>query len=174
MRFLKFLLIFLFVANIVFAADKYFFMPNDAIKAEKEFINQIGLAEKSIDIAIYSFTNKNIKKALGKAAKKGVKIRIVTDKKGAYKKNRTGELAKLKNVAAYVLDGKSSKDEKYHGKMHLKIAIIDGKTVCHGSANWSKSAFGLNYETFIVQEDKDTAKKFSKFYDDILKNSSKF
>lgn len=157
-----------------FGENLYFFMPEMAKKAEKEFVKIINNAEKSIDVAIYSFTNKKIKKALAKAAKRGVKIRIVTDYKGAYKRNRTGELAKLKNVRAYVIKGKPARNGRYFGKMHLKLAIIDKKIICHGSANWSNSGFGLNYETFIVEKDTILAQKFLGFYEKILEKSKNF
>lgn len=174
MKFFKLFILLSLISFNTLLGDSYFFMPKEAKQAEKEFVKQIRNAKKNIDIAIYSFTNKKIKKALAKAAKRGVKIRIVTDRKGAYKKNRTGDLAKLKNVEAYTVKGKRSRNKAYHGKMHLKLAVIDNETICHGSANWSYSGFGLNYETFIVQKDRKLAGKFQKFYQRILEKSKKY
>ena len=58
--------------------------------------------------------------------------------------------------------------------MHQKIALIDDKVLILGSANWSYSGFGKNYEVVLILKDKDLAKKYSKFFDYIEKKATKF
>ena len=50
-------------------------------------------------------------------------------------------LAKYKNIKTYRLKGLLSKNKKYSGIMHIKMAVIDKKIVIFGSANWTYSAF---------------------------------
>lgn len=162
------------LSSFLLAEERIFFMPNDAKVAEKALIKAFNDAEKTIDIAIYSFTHKKISKALKKAAKRGVKINIITNEKDANKRNRTGYLGKYNNVNAFTLKGNKAKNGKYYGKMHLKVAIIDQKKIVHGSANWSYSAFGLNYETLIIDDTKSTVEKFNGYYKNLLKESKEF
>ena len=53
-----------------------------------------------------------------------------------------------------------SKNKKYSGIMHIKMAVIDKKIVIFGSANWTYSAFSKNYETLFVSKDYAMAKKY--------------
>lgn len=168
----KFILLLLFCS--LNATTNVFFMPDDAKNAQKKLLSVLNNAQKTIDVAIYSFTHKQIAKALKKAAKRGVRVRIITNYKDANKRNRIGYVAKYKNVHAYLLKGLRARSGKYNGKMHLKVAIVDNKILLHGSANWSFSAFGLNYETFIVDDDEEIVRKFSKNYEKLIQRSQKF
>ena len=170
----RFIIVITLLSLSLFGKELAFFMPDDAKAAQKALINEFNSAEISIDVAIYSFTHKKIAKALQKAAKRGVKINIITDEKGANSRNRTSFLAKYKNITSYTLKGKEAKSKKYYGKMHLKIAIIDNKTVVFGSANWSYSAFGLNYENLFISDKKDLVEKFTTYYKEILKEAKEY
>lgn len=46
----------------------------------KKLISKIGEAKKSIDIAMYNFTNSDLARALLRARQRGVSIRIIVDK----------------------------------------------------------------------------------------------
>ena len=80
-------------------------------------------------------------------------------------------LAKYKNIQVYKLKGKLAKSKKYHGIMHMKMALIDRKTVIFGSANWTYSAFSNNYELLYINEHKEIAKKCEKYFGILLKKA---
>lgn len=143
-----------FVASL--SGDEMFFMPVDAKKAQDRVVKRIEGAKEGIYVGMYSFTNKEIAKALKNASNKGVKIVIVVDEKAGVedKFSKVGELAKLKNVEAYVAKGVRSPNDKYDGKMHAKIMSVDGESCIFGSVNWSFTGFGVNYEVMYESLDK--------------------
>lgn len=140
------------IASCAFANSTLFMMPKEQKAALSSLIASLKAAERSIDIAIYSFTNREIAKALRDVAAKGVKVRIIYDE-SSNEPNKTrstiGYLAKLQNIEVCTLKGNKAANGKYFGIMHMKVAIIDDAVLFIGSANWSKNAFENNYETLL-------------------------
>lgn len=147
-------------------ADSIYFMPYQANEAIKHLVKELRNAKNDVQIAIYSFTNREISKAIRDSAKKGVQYKIIFDYKSNinYHHSAIGYLAKLKNVETCTLKGKTSSNGKYYGIMHNKLAIIDNKTIIFGSANWSKSAFEINYEMLIISHNKDYINQTKKYF----------
>lgn len=148
----KIILVAVFVA---FAwADSLYFMPYQANEALRHLITEIKNAKSEVKIAIYSFTNREIAKAIRDSAKRGVRFSIVFDAKSNLNNQQStiGYLAKLNNIAVCTLEGRTARSEKYNGIMHNKLALIDNRTIILGSANWSKSAFELNFEALLVSQ----------------------
>lgn len=165
---------------------RVFFMPRDSFNALSSMTHDIDGARRYIDVAIYSFTNKQIGAALMAAATRGVKIRIVYDLSANIKNGRPnrsstiGWLAKLRGVSACLLRGLSSEQNSrrkrrhnygrpYYGLMHNKLMIIDGKIVYLGSANYSKAAFSINYENLIRLKDKGVIDRAEVYYQSLRK-----
>ena len=138
-----FLIILLFVINI-FAFEKVYFMPQSSQEAKNEVVKQINEAKKSIDIAMYNLKYRKFVNALGKAASRGVAVKIYYYKKKA-KFNKKIKVIKVKD------------------KLHTKIAIFDKKIVIFGSPNWTKKSFKNNYEVMYITDEKNIVKEFNKF-----------
>ena len=157
-----------FHANI--QADSLYFMPYENKQALASLIQSFKGAREHIAVAIYSFTNREIAKALRDAASSGVKIQIIYDKSSNLKNTTStiGYLAKYKNISVCTLEGLSAKN--YNGIMHQKMAIIDKSLLFIGSANWSKSAFEHNYETSLVSKNKEFIDKALKTFKIMHKN----
>ena len=168
--------IFVFVGIFaeILSADSLYFMPYDAKSAVNALISEIKSAKKEVKIAIYSFTNREVAKAIRDSAKRGVRFKIVFDKKQNFDDSysQIGYLAKLKNIEVCVLQGKNN--GKYSGIMHNKIALIDNKSVIFGSANWSKSAFEVNYEMMIISQNQNYITQISAYLDRMLKECKAF
>jgi phosphatidylserine/phosphatidylglycerophosphate/cardiolipin synthase-like enzyme len=147
----KILLLSLFLFTNIFAGDKVYFLPKQNKQIKSEIIKLINTANKSIDIAMYNFKYVKFAKALEKASKRGVKVKIYYYKKKIKFKN---------NIIAL----------KVKSKLHTKIAIIDKKTVIFGSANWTKDSFAKNYEVVYITNQKHILKKFNKFFKNIKRN----
>jgi len=156
-------IIFLLFASLLFASEVYF-MPHDGKRAENRLYYLFTHAKKEIKITMYTFTNRKLARALKIAAKKGVKITIIADKKESkYKYSVIPRLATLRNFHIYLLSGKKYKDGQ-KAKMHVKLSIIDDKYIVTGSANYSYSAFYKNYEYIIIDTDKYLIKEFDSFF----------
>ena len=150
-------------------------MPFEAKKAKERLLEWIDKTHTSLDIAIYSFTNRQIAKRVKNAAKRGVKVRIVTDYDQIKQKySQIGYLAKYRNIKIYLLKGKYAKKGEYYGKMHMKLAIFDNKRLTTGSANWTNSAFRRNYETICFMEEYAKAKKAKKYFEVMVREAQEY
>ncbi|WP_297811530.1 phospholipase D-like domain-containing protein [uncultured Helicobacter sp.] len=157
-------------------ADALYFMPQEQNKAFDALLSTIKNTQQSLDIAIYSFTNREISKAIRDIAKRGVQVRIIYDKKSNQNTNQStiGYLAKLKNVEVCLLEGKLSSNKKFYGLMHTKMAISDKNSLVLGSANWSKSAFETNYETLLISQNKEHITKAKKTFEAMFQECEKY
>jgi phosphatidylserine/phosphatidylglycerophosphate/cardiolipin synthase-like enzyme len=126
---------------------------------EKMLIDVINSAKESLDIAIYSLTHPDIVKAIKDAKKRGVAVRIISDKIQSTGKTQD-EALKLLGSA-----GIPMKINKHNGLMHLKVTIADKKVVTTGSYNYSQAASISNDDVLIVINDEAAAKSFSDQFD---------
>ena len=118
----------------------------------------IDKAEKSIDLSIFFLTHKNVSKALVRAKKRGVNVRVIIDATGA-----TNGYSKHKYLRENNIDVKV---ENWGGKMHMKSALIDKKHIIVGSMNWTSAGESKNDEnTLIIMEDEKNGKKVSEFFE---------
>lgn len=122
-----------------YAGMSAFFTPSK--KCENSIIQRIDKAEKSIDAAIYAINNKDIVEALKNAHKRGVKIRILTDKLQASNKN--SEVTELYEFGIKIRVNSKHKIE------HNKFAIFDFNSVVTGSYNWTEPASDKNSENCL-------------------------
>jgi len=171
-----FLLFFLFSALFSYE-QKFFILPSESKQALNSVLKELKLAKKEIKISIYNFTHKKIAKTLKNIAKKGIKVKIIFDYESS-KKRKTKSmlyyLAKYKNIECYQIRGKYVKKKDYFAKMHQKIVVIDNKVLIFGSANWSYSGFGKNYEVVFILKDPKIARKYSIFFDNLIKKATKY
>lgn len=125
--------------------------------AQDLIINEINRAQKQILIAVFSFTNMNIARALAEAAHRGVKVYVITDEGQA--ESRHGR----KVIEYLIRHGVKVKIKRGSGGglMHHKYAVIDGKIVLTGSYNWTYSAEKRNDENLIaIEGSKNLAKAY--------------
>ena len=99
---------------------------------------------QTLDIAIYSLTYPVVVKAIGDAQKRGVRVRVLTDKVQAGGKSQTVAIDDL------LLLGIPVKINTHSGLMHLKMSIIDSKVATTGSYNYSAAATNTNDEMLVV------------------------
>lgn len=137
--------------------------------------NLIDDAERSIDIAMYSFRDNGIKDALGRARDRGVSIRMIFDSASEHRTDPDGTLsATLEDMGIEV---------RWINKiMHHKLAIIDGVraegddpaagVLVTGSGNWSHSA-GTRYEenTLIVRRNPELLLRFQREFNHLWEHS---
>ncbi|WP_394909734.1 phospholipase D-like domain-containing protein [uncultured Helicobacter sp.] len=157
-----------------YGQENLYMLPYENTEALKSLLTHIKNAKININISIYSFTNREIAKALRDTAQKGVKITIIYDKSANLKNDTStiGYLAKYKNIEVCTLEGKSAPN--YAGIMHQKIAIIDDKILIVGSANWSKSAFAYNYETLLITQNPSHTHKANQYFAHMAKECQAF
>ncbi len=134
---------FLFWSTQAFALEYVFFSPSS--QCEDEIVRLINQSQDKIDIAVYAINNDNIVNALKQAYRRGIKIRILTDRLQAGNKS-----SKVKELYAFGFDIKVNSKYKIE---HNKFAVFDDKYVSSGSYNWTNPATHKNSENCIFFED---------------------
>ncbi|MFT5356695.1 MAG: phosphatidylserine/phosphatidylglycerophosphate/cardiolipin synthase-like enzyme [Polyangiales bacterium] len=114
-------------------------------------VELINAAEDSVDVAMYSMSNSQVISALGRAAQRGVSVRMIFHPALAERRDPAGtRSASLEDMGI---------DVRYINKiMHHKYVIVDGPrgdagntdgVLMTGSGNWSNSA-GSRYDENTV------------------------
>jgi len=131
-------------------------LPDGKGEALKKALELIDNARSTIEIAMFTFTHPILTKALINAKKRKVQVKVAIDfqsKKGASR----NVIESLQKENIPILFNHQSK------LCHHKYILVDNKNLLCGSANWTKSAFGKNYDCFIILYNLDeTQKKFMK------------
>jgi phosphatidylserine/phosphatidylglycerophosphate/cardiolipin synthase-like enzyme len=110
--------------------------------AHELIIRAIQGARQSIRVAAYSFTSKDIARALVEAHREGVDVRVVLD--DSQKSERYTGATFLANA------GIPTRTSSRYAIMHNKFLVIDDKHVQTGSFNYTKGAQQRNAENVIV------------------------
>lgn len=127
-------------------ASENHYSPNENL--ERIDVDRLAPAQKSIDIAMYAFTDKYLAEALLQLAHKGVTIRIYRDHDQWEGEERNAEKYRDQSTTQ-MFQGEANihiriKQSGRRDLMHLKAYAIDGKLLRDGSANWS--AAGLKVQ----------------------------
>ena len=125
----------------------------------KEILRNINSAQKTIDMAIYGYSNvPAIENALKSAISRGVKIRLVcdSDKNGENIYQNTNEFKNL--IPANMSDKNSAEVQNI---MHNKFYIFDDRVLITGSANLSRTEMsGFNTNSVIKVYSPEIAKAY--------------
>ena len=121
-------------ANVRVVSENHFAPGEDL---ERLDIGRLDAAKKSVDIAMYAFTDRVLAEELVALAQRGVVIRIYRDKEQYEEEDRrerettTSMFRGQRNIHVRV------KRQGERELMHLKAYAVDGVLLRDGSANWS-------------------------------------
>jgi phosphatidylserine/phosphatidylglycerophosphate/cardiolipin synthase-like enzyme len=106
-------------------------------------LDRLGEARRTIDMAMYAFTDQHLANELVKLARKGVEVRIYRDGEQFEDEQKNAE-ARHDSSAMDVVHGEARihvrvKPASRRDLMHLKAYVVDGKILREGSANFSEA-----------------------------------
>jgi phosphatidylserine/phosphatidylglycerophosphate/cardiolipin synthase-like enzyme len=127
-------------------------------------ISLINRANRSVYVAIYSFTRDGLAAALVSAKNRGVEVRVVIERDRANEQGSEYQYLRSAGVSVR-LDGNS-------GLMHHKFMVIDGLIVVTGSYNWSTAAEDRNDENIVIIRDRYIAERFTQEFERIWRLAS--
>jgi len=140
-----------------FAGVRVLYGPGDGFGSVDARL--IGEARRSIDMAAYVLTDRSLLTALGRAAMRGVKVRIYLDGeemgRGAV---AIEEIADAPNI-------KVRRKGRSRDLMHLKSYQVDGRVLRSGSANFSVSGEIYQDNDLIVIESPRMAARFREAFE---------
>lgn len=118
------------------------FLPDDpcAVGRLKKLIQE---AQKTLRIAMYTWTRRDLASEVIAAKKRGVKVEVILDKGAAAGAGE--EIAKM-----LLNNGVKVNLSQGDALLHHKFMQIDRKTLVNGSANWTAAAFKSNDDCFVV------------------------
>ena len=131
-------------------ASEVAFSPSGG--AEELVLKSIRGADKSILLASYSFTSKEIAGELISASRRGVAIEVVAD--------RSNLTARYEATGVLVSAGIAVRYDGCYKIMHDKFMVIDGVRVETGSFNYTEAASHHNAENVLVIEDAGLARQY--------------
>lgn len=115
-------------------------------------------AEHYIYVAMYAFTYPPAVRALAAAKKRGVDVRVITDRSRLDDQKQTAALETLR------LAGVPIRINRHDHLMHLKQVIVDDRVNTNGSMNQTSSGNGYNDERLdIIVDAASTAEAKQKF-----------
>lgn len=119
-----------------------YFSPNGG--CTNAIVSAMNATTSTADLAIYSVNHPAIRDAIINAYNRGVHIRLVCDKTEAALRSSATAIFSKTGIPMQTKHGSSG------GIMHLKMAILDKKTVILGSENWTTRAETKNDEDTII------------------------
>lgn len=151
--------ILLFTSATFASTDVYFSLANDP---EGAIIEELDKTRKTIDIAMYYFTDRDLANAVIDAHDRGVRVRIYLDKD-----QKEAEYSKSRYLAKHSIPVRYSSNPYI---MHHKFCVIDNEVVVTGSYNWTASAGKRNNENLLVIHDAKIAREYSAEFNRLWNN----
>ncbi len=119
------------------AGARDYFSPAENL--ERLDVDQLNRAQRTIDIAMYAFTDRYIAEQLIAIARHGVVIRIYRDRQ-QFDDEQRGAGRRSSESTTDMFRGERNihvRVKHSHELMHLKAYLVDGALLRDGSANWS-------------------------------------
>lgn len=127
-----------------------YFSPDGG--CQDAIVREISKAKQEILVQAYSFTSRDIAKALVDAHNRGVKTETILDKSNRSAKYSAGDFTAHMGIPTYI--------DSAHSIAHNKIIVIDKETVITGSFNFTKAAELNNAENLLILKSKDLARQY--------------
>ncbi|HEY2811517.1 MAG TPA: phospholipase D-like domain-containing protein [Rhabdochlamydiaceae bacterium] len=120
-----------------------YLLPDAQKQALERLLALIAGAQKSIRIAMFTFTHPQIAQALIAAHQRGVSVSVILDSySGRGASRKTFEALKAAGIRTALSQGQQL--------LHHKWAIVDEEQWIMGSANWTKAAFAKNEDFLLI------------------------
>ncbi len=122
--------------------ESLFVSPSVDGVIEARLISILNAATRTVDLALYSFTDEQLGEAVIRAHQRGVAVRVIRD--GSQSAVSGDENDRLRGAGIEVLV------ENISVSMHHKFLVVDGTITVTGSYNWSDAADQSNFENVVV------------------------
>ncbi len=124
---------------------------------ERSELAQLETAARAVDIAMYSFTDRELAEELATLARKGVRVRVYRDREQFSQETQWGgptttSILLASGVEVWV---KGARD-----LMHLKSYAIDGRLLRTGSANWSPTGLKRQDNDVLYESSPEAVERF--------------
>ncbi len=158
------------------AAEMFFTNEENSTSSTEIITKEIGRAQKTIEVAMYSLKSLEIKEALYLAASRGVKVTLILD--GKKKAEHDSFLYDLPTGLGGIkrFDVGDEGGKQGDSLMHHKFALIDrggpNQELIFGSFNWTELQQEYDRSFFLISRQKDLINSFGREFDRLIKSES--
>jgi phosphatidylserine/phosphatidylglycerophosphate/cardiolipin synthase-like enzyme len=128
---------------------------------EDRLVALMDRAQSTLDVAAYDFNLQPVAEAMARSAKRGVRVRMVTDSDTINDDNRFAQQA-LRTVQSA---GITVVPDNRRPIMHNKFTIVDGEWVQTGSWNYSDSDTYRNNNNQIIIQSRELAANYTAVFE---------
>ena len=141
---------------------KHLYSPGTNLESSE--LAQLDTATRSVDVAMYSFTDRCLAEELAKLARKGVHIRVYRDREQF---RQEAQWDSLTTTSILLATGIEVRVKGARDLMHLKSYVIDGRLVRTGSANWSPTGLKRQDNDVVYEESVEAVDRFHRKFEEI-------
>lgn len=138
------------------------FSPEDRVR--DDVLRELRAAQRTIRVAMFSFKDTTVARALRDAAQRGVAVTLLTEKKQA---DTTNADETVGHGGARVIVGANTSSA--FSAMHQKFAVIDDAVVITGACNWTYTAFTHSNEDVLVLRDAALAARYTQAFGSLVR-----
>ncbi len=161
------------VAHVLFAlllaavplgaqTDAHLYSPGTNL--ERSELAQLETATRTLDVAMYSFTDRELAEELATLARKVVRVRVYRDREQFSQEMQWGGVTTTSILLAAGVEVrvKGAKD-----LMHLKSYAIDGHMLRSGSANWSPTGLKRQDNDVLYESSPEAVGRFEAKFEEM-------
>ena len=141
--------------------DAHLYSPETNL--ERSELAQLETATRSVDVAMYSFTDRELAEELAALARKGVRVRVYRDRE-QFQQEGQGSVTTTSILLAAGIEVrvKGARD-----LMHLKSYAIDGRMLRTGSANWSPTGLKRQDNDVRYEASPEAVERFERKFEEM-------
>ena len=131
---------------------------------ERSDLAQLDTATRTVDVAMYSFTDRELAEELAALARKGVHVRVYRDREQFSQEEQSGRVTTtgILLAAGVAVRAKGPRD-----LMHLKSYAIDGRLLRTGSANWSPTGLKRQDNDLLYESSPEAVERFEAKFEEM-------
>ncbi len=147
--------------------DAHLYAPETNL--ERSELAQLETATRSIDVAMYSFTDRELAEELATLAHRGVRIRVYRDRDQFSQEMQSGgpTTTSILLAAGIEVRVKGARD-----LMHLKTYAVDGRLLRSGSANWSPTGLKRQDNDVLYETSPEAVERFGRNFEEMWAKAS--
>lgn len=142
--------------------DAHLYSPGTNL--ERSELAQLETATRSVDVAMYSFTDRELAGELAALARKGVRVRVYRDREQF---QQEAQWENVTTTSILLAAGIEVRVKGGRDLMHLKSYAIDGRMLRTGSANWSPTGLKRQDNDVRYESSSEAVERFERKFEEM-------
>ncbi len=131
---------------------------------ERSELAQLETATRTLDVAMYSFTDQELAEELATLARRGIRVRVYRDREQFTQEMRWGGISTTGILLAAGIEVRVKGAKDF---MHLKSYTSDGHLLRSGSANWSPTGLKRQDNDVLYESSPEAVERFEAKFEEM-------